>query len=217
MLEFGNEHPMVFIIPCLLLGAVSLYSFVTAFAQWRKMQPVMAAFSCLAGIAYLWPISLTAKIAGFGPEVLRWYVADLGFVPMFGLIVARQAFSQKLFSRDEARSLYYARMIDRLAAAKRLMIVAFVGITAYEIFMGIVYATNPDIEVDGVGSTDPIDLALYIVGLSLGLYLVNVMKKPIMERLVVAQEAEAKERAEQAARVRAIKQAKRKQRTRRRR
>lgn len=210
MLNFAAEHPLIFIILCCLFAAVSLFLFAIALMEWRRNQPIMAALACLGGLGYLWPVGLMAKMAVFGPAFLRWYVADLGFVALFGLVAAISVFTQKQSHPGEPKSQTYARMIDKLAMTRRVMVVAFVGITTYELLMGVMYLTSPGIKVQDVGSTDPIDLVMYAIGLYVGLRLVSVMRKPVARQLDLALEIEATERAAHEAQVRAAKLARRK-------
>lgn len=217
MLDFAAEYRPFFIAACFLFAAMSLFQFGVAFTNWRSKQPVIAAFACLSGFAYLYPASLTAKAAVFGPEFFRWFIGDLGFVPFCSLAFAGRVFTLKRSPSDTFGARHNEQMVERLTIARWAMIFAFVAITLYELLMGVIYLTNPDKEIHSVGTTDPIDLVMYVLGLYLSLRLLSTMKRPIVQRLALALEAEAAEKALRAAKAHARKQANRKSNSRRRR
>jgi len=139
----------------------------------------------------LWPTGLLAKILVLGPEFLRWYVADIGFVLVLpALAILEQAVPPRSSYANEPLSAIYRRTLDKLGLTRTVVKVAFIGVVCYELLMGLIYWRYPDINVQDVGSTDPIDILMYTIGLIVGLKLLKTIEAPYTRQLKLAEETE---------------------------
>ena len=188
MFEEFAPYRSLFMAAFVVAVTWNLFHVLKATMAWRANDTLAAAFYSYKAVAFLWPTSLIAKILIIGPSFLRWHVGDIGFVLMLpAMIKLTMSVPAMRKSADEPLSAVYMRSVDNLMITKYMVFVMTVIITGYEVLMGVLYKTHPDVEPIGVGSFDPIDVAMYLLGAFIGAKLLNVMADKFRDLAAVSQ------------------------------
>lgn len=148
------------------------------------------------GVA-MYGIGLICKVLMIGPEFLRWYVADIGFPAAVGLFLS---LGSEVLNRNKVAAMSERDHTDWVLFNRQFMLI-YAGILSigYEFVTGFLYARS-DLEVSSVGSTDPIDILMYVTGVATALWFVRREKRIIQEQRLEedAQIAKAAEKVKQA-------------------
>lgn len=186
--EFVPFRPL-FLVALVVVIVWNLFHAMRAVLAWRAKKPLDAALYAYLAVGYLWPTSLIAKVLVVGPDWFRWHAGDIGFVLMLpAYIKLSMSVPPRRVDASEPISSVYRRTIDNLKIAKIMVFIMTVIIIGYEILTGVLYSIRPDIEPIGVGSFDPIDVAMYVLGAFIGAKLLNTMVDQF-DKLAVAHEA----------------------------
>lgn len=192
MFEEFAPYRTPFIIAFVAMILWNLFYVVRATFAWRAHDKFAAAFYAYNAVALLWPTSLIAKVLIVGPDFFRWYAGDIGFVLMApAMFKLRLSVPPRRKDADEPLSAVYTRAVDNLMMTKYMVFTMTVIITGYEVLMGVLYWSHPEVEPIGVGSFDPIDVVMYLLGAFIGAKLLNTMADKFRESLKSSEAREA--------------------------
>lgn len=120
-------------------------------------------------IAALYPTGVLLKFSGFGPDWLRFYLADFGF-PVFVAMTLSALLGPRLihFSDEKTLAVRYENIFLDIRFKERMLLVAVVLSIAYEAIAGFIHWVNDSraeqVDMQGVGTFDVIDVVMYVLG-----------------------------------------------------
>lgn len=146
----------------------------------------------------VYAIGLLCKILVIGPAVLRWHFADIGFPVACGYMVSEIGI---FLRRRRAAEMSDRECVDYVLFMRQFMIVWF-GVLSigYEFFTGFMYAQT-GLDVALTGTTDPVDILMYVIGVAIAIWFIRREKRIIREHWLAEDEA-ATRRAEEEKRAR---------------